>query len=316
MVQRKLFILTLLLLLFIHIICMIKTYKTETFLDNRIKLHDWWGNSDEDNDMFIQKICSGVIDKYDKINIYSVFGNKEVINKPKQLNIQISGESYYRDTNLFDINLIPEPPVNKKKNIINFPYAVTYTFTKNIDLQKFTIPRYLPINKIKTKFCLFSVSNCSCEPRNQIFNELSKYKLVDSCGQCMNNMTCPNNFSSEEYCDFISNYKFMICFENKSEPNYFTEKMINSFVCGTIPIYWGCPNIGDYINMDAILYLPPAYTEKDMNQLIEKIKYLDNNADAYKNMYDTYLFKDGKLPECFDIKKIQIQIENALQDKI
>ena len=295
---------------------MINTYKTETFLDNRIELHDWWENPDDENDMFIQKICAEIINKYEKINIYSVFGNKEVVKKPKQLNIQLSGESYYRDTNLFDINLIPEP-IDKKKNIINFPYAVTYTFTKNIDLQKFIIPRNLSTNKIKTKFCLFSVTNCSCEPRNQIFKELSKYKFVDSCGPCMNNnIICPGgdrNFGSNEYCDFISNYKFMICFENKSNHNYFTEKMIISFVCGTIPIYWGCSNIEEYVNMDAILYLPPNYTEKDMNKLIEKIKYLDSNADAYKHMYNSYLFKDGKLPHCFDINIIKLQIDNILK---
>ena len=317
MIQRKVFLLILFLLLFIHIICMIKTYKTETFLDNRIELHDWWGNSDEESDKFIKLLFSGVIDKYEKINIYSVFGNKEVIKNPKQLNIQITGESYYRDTNLFDINLIPEP-IDKKKNMINFPYSVAFSMVTNMDLNQFLIPRKLTGNK--SKFCLFSVTNCSCEQRNQMFKELSKYKMVDSCGPCMNNnVVCPGgtrNFASEEYCAYIANYKFMICFENKSEPNYFTEKLLISFKCGTIPIYWGCPNIEDYVNMDAILYLPPNYTENDMIQLIEKIKYLDNNDTAYKSMYETYLFKNKKLPDCFDITKLHLQIENVLQNNM
>lgn len=308
--EKNILLLFIFLFLFVHILCMIKIYKTESFLDSRIELHDWWGVSDEHNDMFIQKMCSKLIHKYDKINFYSVFGNTEVLKKPRQLNIQITGESYYRDTSLFDMNLIPEP-LEKQKNIINFPYAVTFTFVKNIDLQKFTIPRQFVMDK--NKFCLFSVTNGTCEQRNQMFKELSKYKLVDSCGAFMNNMSCPGNFGSDEYCEFISHYKFMICFENTSKHNYFTEKLINGFVCGTIPIYWGCPNIEDYVNMDSILYLPPNYTQENMNQLIEKVKYLDEHEDAYKQMYEKCLFKNGILPDCFDIKKLQIEMENSLR---
>jgi len=316
--KRIFILLSIVSLIIILLLCMNRLTNTrETFSDNRIQIYDWWGNVDEESEKFIKVLFSGVIDNYDKINIYSVFGNTEVIKTDKQLNIQITGESYYRDTNLFDINLIPEP-IDKKKNMINFPYSVAFSMTTNIDLNRFLIPRKLTGNK--SKFCLFSVTNCSCEQRNQMFKELSKYKMVDSCGPCMNNnVVCPGgtrNFASEEYCAYIANYKFMICFENKSEPNYFTEKLLISFKCGTIPIYWGCPNIEDYVNMDAILYLPSQYTENDMIQLIEKIKYLDNNADAYKSMYETYLFKNKKLPDCFDITKLHLQIENALNHPI
>ena len=39
----------------------------------------------------------------------------------------------------------------------------------------------------------------------------------------------------------------MICFENTSKPNYFTEKLVNAYYSGSIPIYWGDPNISKYI---------------------------------------------------------------------
>ena len=179
----------------------------------------------------------------------------------------------------------------------------------DISMSDLTTPRQLTK---KSEFCLFSVSNCSCEERNNFFKELSKYKKIDSCGTCMNNTDkCPGNHEDPEYFKFMEKYKFIICFENKSQPNYFTEKLINAHYGKTIPIYWGCPNVSDYINMDAILYLPHKFTKLDVDQLIEKIKFLDNDEFAYNQMYEQPLFK--KIPEEFDINKISEKVQKILK---
>jgi hypothetical protein len=111
---------------------------------------------------------------------------------------------------------------------------------------------------------------------------------VDSCGKYLNNIghTCPGGHSSPEYYEFISNYKFMICFENTSKINYLTEKLLNAYIGGTIPIYWGCPNIGDYVNTNCMLYLPLNYSQNDVKQLIDTILRLDADDQAYKEKYE------------------------------
>ena len=43
-------------------------------------------------------------------------------------------------------------------------------------------------------------------------------------------------------------FQFSLVIENNKETNYFTEKIIDCVVTKTIPIYWGCPNIGDYFD--------------------------------------------------------------------
>ncbi len=46
----------------------------------------------------------------------------------------------------------------------------------------------------------------------------------------------------------FKNYKFSICFENAhSIPGYITEKIFDSLIAGCIPVYWGAPNITDYV---------------------------------------------------------------------
>ena len=53
--------------------------------------------------------------------------------------------------------------------------------------------------------------------------------------------------------DAIAPYLFTIAIENCSKKNYFTEKVIDPLVTRTIPIYWGCPNISDFLNTDGMI---------------------------------------------------------------
>lgn len=53
--------------------------------------------------------------------------------------------------------------------------------------------------------------------------------------------------------DHLFESMFHICFENCRSVNYFSEKLCDCLATYTIPIYWGCPNIGEYFNMDGII---------------------------------------------------------------
>jgi len=51
----------------------------------------------------------------------------------------------------------------------------------------------------------------------------------------------------------LAPYRFSVVIENVSSPSYFTEKIVDSLLCETIPIYWGAPNIGSFFDSDAML---------------------------------------------------------------
>ena len=61
---------------------------------------------------------------------------------------------------------------------------------------------------------------------------------------------------------------FSICIENSSNSGYQTEKIIDALLTKTIPVYWGCTNIGDYYNLDGIIHC------KDENEIIQKVNQL------------------------------------------
>jgi hypothetical protein len=59
-----------------------------------------------------------------------------------------------------------------------------------------------------------------------------------------------NNIGGNVYnkIEFLSSYKFSIAMENSEGQGYVSEKIIDSFMAGTIPIYYGGYMIDEFIN--------------------------------------------------------------------
>lgn len=51
----------------------------------------------------------------------------------------------------------------------------------------------------------------------------------------------------------MSNYNFVLCFENATWPGYVTEKIFDCMVVGTIPIYWGAPDIEEDVPTECFI---------------------------------------------------------------
>ena len=52
----------------------------------------------------------------------------------------------------------------------------------------------------------------------------------------------------------LSNYRYSVVIENSQQKYYFTEKLIDTLVCETVPIYWGAPDIDDYFDLRGIIH--------------------------------------------------------------
>ena len=70
-------------------------------------------------------------------------------------------------------------------------------------------------------------------------------KIIDN----LNPTTCDDKH------EILLNYKFAICLENIAYPGYVTEKIIDCFKAGVIPIYLGAPDIYDFVPSDAFIDL-------------------------------------------------------------
>jgi len=78
-------------------------------------------------------------------------------------------------------------------------------------------------------------------------NRLVADKQIDLFG------TLPGNHVSNKLAS-LKRYMFQIVFENSIADIYFTEKILDCFVTGTIPIYYGTKKINDFFNPEGILH--------------------------------------------------------------
>jgi len=82
----------------------------------------------------------------------------------------------------------------------------------------------------------------------------------------------------------LKNYKFSIVIENCQSDFYFTEKLIDCFQTGTIPIYWGCPSISNFFRLNNNLIFNNLF---ELEVILEKIK---NNTIKYEDYIDDINF--------------------------
>jgi hypothetical protein len=90
----------------------------------------------------------------------------------------------------------------------------------------------------------------------------------------------------------LNDFMFSIVIENDQYDDYFTEKITDCFATGTIPVYYGTKNIGNYFNTDGIIEIPNDETLVDFiitNRLNKDLYYskmdaIEDNLERVKNM--------------------------------
>ena len=89
---------------------------------------------------------------------------------------------------------------------------------------------------------------------------------VDLYGRGFNEIA----LKEEGLCD----YMFSVVIENGFYESYFTEKILDCFATGTIPVYLGSPDIGKYFNKDGIIDLTEEFdiSEEIYNSKMDAIK--------------------------------------------
>ena len=181
-------------------------------------------------------------------------------------------QSIHQNTDCKLILFIYEPPTvcpeyYEKRKINNFDKI--YTFQDDIiDNKKFfkfyyDVKNPMCTNSIKfenKKLCCLSTSKFFSNDPNELYSE--RLKAIEffeknhpedfSFGGKRGWEKCeyPRTFKGliQDKTAFLQQHKFCVCYENTKElPGYVTEKIFDCFKAGCIPIYWGAPNITDYI---------------------------------------------------------------------
>lgn len=241
----------------------------------KINFVDFWNNFNP-RDNFLYNILSenfeiSLSDDPDFL-FFSVFGHKHL--KYNCVKIFYTGENQAPDFNITDYAIGFEK-MDFGDRYLRFPYCYlessdfklmeTKHLAKNIDIKE-------------RGFCSFVYSNNnSSDDRELMLQALNGYKQVSSGGRYKNNVGGPVNDKNA----FQSRFKFSIAFENCSHDGYITEKLIQSFAAGTVPIYWGDPSVDEMFNEDSFINVRKF---SSLNDVVEEVKRIDNDDEAYLAM--------------------------------
>lgn len=156
-----------------------------------------------------------------------------------------------------------------------------------IDIKSLMRPRKLDMTG-KDKFCALIAGNPE-GLRINLYNSISQYKQVDGYGNMFGKALRQSKF------DLLKEYKFCLCPENSIYDGYVTEKLIDAYAGGTLPIYSGDVSVINDFNDAA--YINYQFV-RDMDMLVKKVMRTDLADEVYKTMYEQpLLIKEPKLDD-------------------
>ena len=233
-----------------------------------------------------------------------------------QVRIFIASEPHFPDFNLFDYAISYEDLsclADRTFKVTPAFYLFMLDIKHDIEQQKKFITASSSASLFanegidRQKFCNFIYSNSSANPkRDAFFKLLSNYKNVDSLGAHLNNTTTEfvrKSFSEnwfEESIFLKKQFKFSIVFENSLHSGYTSEKIASSLLAGTIPIYWGNPDIGKVINTESIIN---CHDYESFEEVVDVVRAIDHDEQRYRRILETPWFTKQQQIDNLNMKK-------------
>ena len=186
------------------------------------------------------------------------------------------------------------------QNIDKYNYILTHDLS---------IINQINVNKTKALFSI--VGGCWIEETDRkIYNKTKNLSIIASWKNfteghklrhslIKNYKDLFNGVYGNGYC-FIENkiqalkdYRFSVVIENNICDDYFTEKLMDCIVTGTIPIYYGTDNIKNYFNIDGFITIKNEFDFVNKKHLfteefyLSKLKIIKENFEIAKNYVNT-----------------------------
>jgi hypothetical protein len=153
---------------------------------------------------------------------------------------------------------------------------------------------WLIYNKSNTVSILASAKNWTTGHR-------FRQEVIDAVGDQLDLVAGYNRKPIEPKQAAYQDFRYTIAIENSKLDYYWTDKLLDPLLCGTIPIFWGCPNLCTYFNMagiftfdtvDELRAILPTLGPDDYNSritaVIENFEIAQKFAIVEDYMYETF----------------------------
>lgn len=221
--------------------------------------------------------------------------------------------------------LLEPPEINPniyefiKKNYNRFDFVITH----NKELTKLDKRILYCINGMcwinESDFCIYSKSKVVSIIASGK-THTTGHKLRNKFVEYVNNNRGKLNYSVDIYgwsfnplrykLDGLMDYYFSIAIENSQSNNYFTEKIIDCFVTGTVPIYWGTPGLAEFFDINGVITFS---TIEELDEILNNLTLDDYTSRMESIKYNYERAKEFVSPEDWMYKNLDIFKETSLE---
>jgi len=159
--------------------------------------------------------------------------------------------------------------LNRSKNIVYCPPASNLTWIKEPEI------------KNKSKLCSFICSGKTMCLGHKIRNETAIKLAENGHPVDLYGKFAHNPIENKE--EALNDYMFSITFENDRYDDYYTEKLMDCFATGTIPIYYGVPRVGEIFDIDGIIVVDENTDYEEIFDMITPELYESRMGAVEKN---------------------------------
>lgn len=124
------------------------------------------------------------------------------------------------------------------------------------------------IKKRKDVCCFFTQFD---NFKKQTLKVLNTYFRVDGYGPAFDINIKNHNSSNFIKKDILKNYFANFCPENEIYPGWYTEKVIDSYLCHSLPITWADVNINKFFNKNCFINLN-SYDHEEYGEIFDSLK--------------------------------------------
>ena len=116
--------------------------------------------------------------------------------------------------------------------------------------------------------------------------------------------------------DALAGVMFHVAIENVSQERYFTEKILDCFLTRVVPVYWGCPNLGDYFDLSGVIVISRGCVADDDDD--DALKVLTATIVAALNALsaDDYTSRMEAIERNFEFAQRWTDLEGRMQGAI
>lgn len=134
------------------------------------------------------------------------------------------------------------------------------------------------------KGAVFLARNCgSMNNREGLVKKLQQSDFrVDSLSDCLKNARPPPGVDLENKVKVMQQYLFYLAFENQCTKDYMTEKLWGPFEAGTVPIYFGAPNVKDHVPNHSIIFVNDFNTT---DALVQHLLQVASDRELYESYH-------------------------------